>query len=47
MSNNQNKNQQGTVSICEDKALPPVSSGSIMPKVNPVAEPKPAPIKKS
>jgi hypothetical protein len=44
---NQNKNQQDRVLICEDKALPPASSGSNMPKVKPVAESKPAPSTKS
>jgi hypothetical protein len=46
MSNDQNKSHQGSVA-CEDKALPPVSSGSTMPRVKPVSQPKPVPSKKS
>jgi hypothetical protein len=38
MSNSQNTNEQGKVVYCEDKGLPPASSGSTMPKVKPVAQ---------
>ena len=47
MSNEKkNTNNQNNVMICEDKALPPVSSSSRMPKVKPVAQaPTKAPTK--